>query len=115
MENKTVKKIEPHQNIKGKNWWSIHFTDGTTANTINEKHAQTQINACVEVELEKNGNYLNIKTINPIKIRPDITDYRTNDIHFQVCLKIASEQIKGRPEDLLNYANHLYYIAWKEP
>ena len=40
-------------------------------------------------------------------------DDRTKDIHLQVCMKIASEQIKGTPEEIINYATKLLVLAWQ--
>jgi len=39
--------------------------------------------------------------------KPNKWDTRTTDIHHQVFIKIASEQIKGTPEEIINYAKNL--------
>jgi len=38
---------------------------------------------------------------------------KEEDIHLQVCLKIASEQIKGKPEQIIEYAKRLMSLVWK--
>ena len=45
---------------------------------------------------------------------PKMVDSRTQDIHRQVFIKIASEQIKGEPQDIINYAKILeeIYDRW---
>lgn len=43
-----------------------------------------------------------------------ITDPKTKDIHSQVCLKIASEQVKGSPKQLTEYAKELQKEFFKE-
>lgn len=41
---------------------------------------------------------------------PKTIDSRTQDIHRQVFIKIASEQVKGEPQDIINYAKILEEI-----
>ena len=62
-----------------------------------------------EIKNYINENILLINEVYEMGLKLPI-DERTKDIHRQVFIKIASEQVKGSPEELINYAKKLEQV-----
>lgn len=137
----TISKVTPGIS-RLKSQYEIYTIDGEMYTAFDKDHQGFQVGEKVEFEFSEKGKYKNITKINliheedkmpgkivqekltaitPTPVAPMPPVFKKgkygaeleDDIHLQVALKIASEQIKGTPEQLLAYAKQLLAAAWK--